>query len=525
MLPSHLLLTRTRRDRIYPVYAAVGEETLALARMLVQTYAAHVGAQKGALSDAVTEFEELGYDHRFIRGLAVLLDRRCHLAMRPGADPVRVRRRVFTLAHQGALPTTPTARTAVLARAAATLGITVDALESTFYADLDDELVLNAFHPVDPASLLRQYNLSLTQTLLFHATELRFTAAGNWQHLFRTIKWLGLIYAVERGDTGYMVTVDGPVSLFKLIHRYGARLARLLPTLTRSDRWRLTATILRRTGERRLRTLQLNSATHGPCLPVPDATPEPRYDSQVEADFARRFDALRTGWTLRREPEPLPVGRQVLIPDFRFERSGVAVYLEIVGFWTPRYLREKLKKFAQLRGVDMLVAADKQLACRGLEQLGATFPVIYYTRRVPLKPVLTHLKAREAQLVNDQIQQLHTTGIHPRHPAVDVRDLAAQLGVLADAVRATLRSQPVAGYTRLGDLLIADTKLDELAALLERRRRAGPLSLSDAATIVEAAGGRRPTTVLAHLGYQVQWRGIDPRSARVVKAADDASPR
>jgi hypothetical protein len=315
------------------------------------------------------------------------------------------------------------------------------------------------------------------------------------------------------------VKVDGPVSLFKLTHRYGIRLARLLPTLTRSDRWRLTAAILRRTGDRRLFTLQLNSATHGPCLPLQDDATEPRYDSLVEADFARRFDALKTGWTLQREPAPIPAGRQVLIPDFRFEKSGVEVYLEIVGFWTPRYLREKLKKFRRLHGWDMLVAADKQLACQGLEQLKATFPVIYYTRRVPLKPILTHLKAREAQLVHEQVQQLRTIDVHPRHPAVEVRDLAAQLGVLADAVRVTLQSRPIAGYTQLGDLLIVDTKLAELEILLDRRRRKGPLSLSDAATIIETAGGRSPTAVLTHLGYQVQWRSIDPRSAQVDKTA------
>ncbi len=62
------------------------------------------------------------------------------------------------------------------------------------------------------------------------------------------------------------------------------------------------------------------------------------YDSRVEQDFAYRFKALHTGWTVTREPEPLPVGNRVMIPDFALQKGGLKVYLEVMGFWTPRYL-------------------------------------------------------------------------------------------------------------------------------------------------------------------------------------------
>jgi predicted nuclease of restriction endonuclease-like RecB superfamily len=45
-----------------------------------------------------------------------------------------------------------------------------------------------------------------------------------------------------------------------------------------------------------------------------------------------------TGWTLRREPEPLIAGTHVMMADLAFERDGMRVYLEVVGFWTPEYL-------------------------------------------------------------------------------------------------------------------------------------------------------------------------------------------
>jgi len=67
---------------------------------------------------------------------------------------------------------------------------------------------------------------------------------------------------------------------------------------------------------------------------------EESYDSSVEEEFATQSES-REGWELVREPDPLPVGRQVMIPDFLLRKNGLEVYLEVVGFWTPEYLEDK----------------------------------------------------------------------------------------------------------------------------------------------------------------------------------------
>ena len=76
-------------------------------------------------------------------------------------------------------------------------------------------MVLEKFSAPSVSELLSEYNLSLTQTLLFDATELSFTASGNWQDLFHAIKKFGLIYEVYQ-DNVLWVKIDGPASLFKL---------------------------------------------------------------------------------------------------------------------------------------------------------------------------------------------------------------------------------------------------------------------------------------------------------------------
>ncbi len=511
-----MLITRKWRDKIRPVYAQLNQGNLEVARLLIQTYGDYVGKRKGELDEAVNGLEDLGYDYRFVRGLSTLLDRRCQLEPKATINPIRARRQIFKISHRKGFPTTPEARRGVLHQAARELEVTVEELEESLYGDLEDELILQDFEPVDPEALVKQYNLSLTQTLLFYSTELSFTTIGNWQRLFRQIKWLGLIYTIRRSDGGYEVRIDGPASLFKLNRRYGTSLAKLLPTIVQNQAWHVKAKILRPKGERRLLNLELDSEKHGGIMKALRTIDEAEvYDSQVEQDFANRFKALDTGWTLTREPEPIPVGRRVMIPDFGLQKGGMMVYLEVAGFWTPQYLEEKIRKLRQLDDVDMIVAANRDLACQKLDKIGERLNMIYYKRRIPLRPILVHLKAREEHLVRKQTRRLSAEALPIQKPIVEARELAEKLGVLEEAVKEALTEREVPGYTRLGDMLVKETKLKEIQERLENRLNKGKLNLVEASRIVEDAGGRRTANILDILGYNVEWHGIDPHSTKI----------
>jgi predicted nuclease of restriction endonuclease-like RecB superfamily len=516
LLPSSLLFTRRRRDKIIPVYAQLNQENLEVASLLIQTYGDYVGKRKGELNEVVSGLEDTGYDYRYVRGLSTLLDRRCRLEPKSAIYPIKARRKVFKTSHEKGFPTTPEARRSVLNQAAGELEITVEELEGSLYADLEDELILENFEPLNPEALVNQYNLSLSQTLLFYSTELTFTTIGNWQRIFRQIKWLGLIYTIMRSNGGYEVRVDGPASLFKLNRRYGTSLAKLLPTIVQNRKWRVRAKILRRKGDRRLLDLELNSEKHGGMMQTIE-TPEKAeiYDSQVEHDFAKRFRALDTGWTLTREPEPIPVGRRVMIPDFGFRKSNMIVYLEVAGFWTPRYLQEKIRKLQQLGDVDMIVAANRDLACQKLDKIGERLKVIYYKRRIPLRPILVHLKAREEHLVKEQKKRLSAEPLPIQKSFVDAGELATELGVLEEAAKQALMEREFPDYTRIGDMLVKKTKLKEIQEKLENRLNSGELNLVEASRIIEDAGGRRTSNILDALGYSIEWHGIDPHSTKI----------
>jgi predicted nuclease of restriction endonuclease-like RecB superfamily len=516
LLPSSLLLTRRWRNKIRPVYAQLNQENLEVARLLIQTYRNYVGKKKGELNEVAAGLEDISYDYRYVRGLTTLLDRRCKLKTKATIYPIKARRQVFKISHRKAFPTTPEARQAVLNQAAAELEVPVEELEESLYADLEHELTLEGFEPLDPEALVKQYNLSLTQTLLFYSTELTFTTIGSWQRIFRQIKWLGLIYTISKSNGGYEIRVDGPASLFKLNRRYGTSLAKLLPTIVQNPEWHVKAKILRHRADRRLLDLELNSEKHGKIMKTLGAPEKAeKYDSQVEKSFAERFKAINTGWTLTREPEPIPVGRRVMIPDFGFWKSGITVYLEVAGFWTPQYIEEKIKKLQQLNDIDMIVAVNRDLACQKLDKIGERLNVIYYKRKIPLRPILAHLRAREERLVMEQTKRLRAEPLPIQKTIVDTKELAKKLEVLEEAVKAVFMEREFPGYTRLGDMLIKKTKLKEIQEQLETRLNSGELDFVEASKIIEDAGGRRADTLLDTLGYNIEWHGIDPHSTTI----------
>jgi predicted nuclease of restriction endonuclease-like RecB superfamily len=514
VLPSDLLVARKYRDTINPVYATLNDVNLTFAERLIQDFNDHLTKRKREVEAAIAGLEEQGHDYRFVRGLAVLLERRCQFEVEAAVNPRILRSRLFHATSREGVPVTLSERLRLLREEAKHHDVSVKEVEDSIYADLDEELVLTAFISIDSDALIRQYNISLTQTLLFRSSEMEFTASGNWQRIFRGIRWLGLIYTIQRQREGYWVKVDGPLSLFKLGHRYGSRLAQLVPHIIASQDWSIRAQVLRRQSDRQLLNLKLNSRDHGVYLKEGETGIEEAYDSLVEEDFAKRFNALRSGWHLTREPGPLSVGRHVMLPDFLFEKKGLRVYMEVAGFWTPEYLRHKLRQLDGVENVDMIVAADRSNACQQLDRLGRRLKVVYYKGKVPLRPILDHLNSREAALREIQRKNLRDRKLKVERQVTTTADIAEQLGVLEEAVKDVLQERRIPGYRLLGDMLISEETLNLIEEQLTQRTEED-LSLNEATQLIEALGGVRPSRILEALGYSIEWHGIDPDKARL----------
>ncbi|WP_408958283.1 DUF790 family protein [Natrinema sp. 74] len=520
MLTKDLLRVSRAGGGYHPQFAA--REHRPLAARVIGTYQGHVGEPRATLEAALTDLERDADDFKLARGLAALLEREATVETDAELEPERARKAVFEAAEAVGV-VSEDERAMALVRAAESLGVPVDDLETALYADLEERQVLTAVEPRwDPDGLIAQYNLSLAQTALFDATEVRVRSSDP-KALISAIKRLQLMYEIRRLEDGSAagndriperdVVVTGPTRLFRASRRYGTRFARLLRTVASADEWRLEATIDDRGTER---TLELSD---GDPIRVPDAEPvaDVSFDSGVEADFAGRFSRLDLDWDLVREPEPLATGTRVMIPDFAFEYAhGVPdidgadagagsatrdrdfrVYFEIMGFWTPEYVEKKLSQLADLEDVDMLVAVDESLGV-GEEITARDHRAIPYSKSVRVKDVADVLREYERQLVAESAARI-PDALRPDENAIALDALAERYGVSADA----LADKSFPEHERVGRTLIRPAILESLAAAIEPG-----MDLADADAAFDEYGIADSSAVLSRLGYRVDWDGL-----------------
>jgi len=222
--------------------------------------------------------------------------------------------------------------------------------------------------------LLTRYNLALAQAVLYDATEMRVRVWDSFATVFSYVKLFGLmhrIYPIDNTGTrvestdladGYEARLDGAASLFSKSRKYGIRMANFLPALPLCNRWEMEADILDNDNEPSGSTLTfLLDQTKG----LSSRTTRTRVISTVMSNE----HSLRNGSDL------LPSGNsnvrmmswiwaEVMLPDFAIEHpDGRRVIFEIIGFWTPEYLEEKLAKIRSADRDNLIVAVSERLDC------------------------------------------------------------------------------------------------------------------------------------------------------------------
>lgn len=506
------------KGKVSPRYLALDERSLALARQVIEVFTKSVGEKRASLNQKLQELELKETDYKLVRGLAAILYRRCNYIVDSKLEPMSTRSVVFEEASRRRVVTLEE-RNQVLLESSARMNVSATELEDSLFKDLEDEQVLSSFdrEKMDPDLLVKQYNLALAQTALFKSVSMEFTASGNWKRIFREIKWLGLMYAVEKGGTAeedkYTVYLDGPLSLFKMTERYGTSLAKLLPAIVcGTDSWSFKAELVDRHKNNRM----LHFEEKSPALFASffgDEGSYPIFDSSVEEKFASRFNSLNTGWALRREPEPLIAGRHVLIPDFSFEKYGIKVFMEIVGFWTKEYIERKLSKLSSLKDVDIIVALNESLRCSESKLSSvkqASSLLLTYSKEVPLEPILSRLKMLEQNVEEKQLEQLRSgerfgfTG-----DSVNLVDVAnarkISIGILKRAL-----GESVKGYRMIGDHLLSESKIEAVRKELEKQK-SSDLTLSQAVHIIAESCGvsqSRGTASIPRLHNRVERTGL-----------------
>jgi len=276
------------------------------------------------------------------------------------------------------------ARDAVIARCAGELGVSPAGLMGSLFADLPSERIAVSPPSLDPGDVALRANLALAQGLLARAYSVRIALEGNARAVGRHAALRGLICSATRdaGDDLARIELSGPFALFRRTLLYGRALGAVVPVLAWTRRFKLEATCDIR-GRRALVTL----ASGDPIFP----SSEPRrFDSRLEERFARDFARLARDWAIVREPEPVDAGGHLFFPDFavhpRLDPSR-RWFVEIVGFWTPEYIANKLERLRRAHISNLVICIDAERNV-GDSDVPSNAAVVRYRRRVDAPKVL-----------------------------------------------------------------------------------------------------------------------------------------
>jgi predicted nuclease of restriction endonuclease-like RecB superfamily len=396
-------LVRARRKDGELSVSELNPKSRARAQALAQDYLAlaeaHVGASRGELEEAWEGVRFTAGERKLALGLRKLVEDRISFDVQGELDPVALRAELFGAATRarrapdadGALD-----RTAFLAAEAAQRGLTVEALERALYADLREAQVLTGFAAVSAAQLVDSYDLAQKQAVLLRAVsvraEVRCRDPYAYRLLFRKLKFLRLLHRIESRPDGYVISIDGPFSLFSQSTKYGLELALALPALMSCDEYTIRAQL--RWGKER-EPLIFTLSGKGAAA----QREEPALPDEV-ASLRERFAALDSPWQIELSSDILEVpGFGTCVPDLRFvqRETGEVAYLELLGYWSRDAVWKRVELVQRGLRERVIFAASSRLRVseQALED-GASSQLYMYKGTLSPKEILRRLSGDPA---------------------------------------------------------------------------------------------------------------------------------
>lgn len=396
MLTKQEALSEIVGDRVVPdkLIKARDAHYIGLAGETLAVYRDGIGETRESLHSSVDQifFGEENCPPRRVQAFCKLLDDEAEFDGAEGDDAARLRIRVFQLAAaKHPLVVEPQTllehrEAHVKSEIAQTLGESWSQIERRLFSDVFALHRLKAFRGYNSAeALLTRYNEAQLQAVLYDATQMRITATADYRPIITAIKLARLMYTAVRTENGFEFIVEGPAALLRETRRYGVLMARIIPTLLACRGWKLRARIKRFRHSNLQPELVVPSGHYHSSVQSP-----PEFDSELERGLMEKWGTgARDGWRLKRESEPRFVHQKAFFPDFAFEHdTGARVLFEIIGYWTPEYLKAKRETLHQFRDEPLLLAIRQNAA--------ATFgdlriPIVSFGSALNLGPILDAL--------------------------------------------------------------------------------------------------------------------------------------
>jgi len=364
VLTKDLIRYKTTKGKITPSFVRVDNSNLLkLAGNLIALFSNSAGLCREELLEQSAQARESSTVGNLVaRGLEKLLLDRTDFDTVGDSDLPSYREVVFKEANQLLNSDTELTFQDYRLQLGERLGQTADAIQSQLFGDLPMHQKIIHFRNISAEKLLHRYNCAQVQGLLIHSSELRVTLpksrTGSLRQLFKYLRFQQLLASIQRTDSGYEITIDGPLNLFYQTKKYGLSLALFFPGILAQPAWKIEADV--QMGRRKKGRLILDESSQLKPYSVRYLDYIPREISLLKGTF----EAENSDWQIRAAEDffPLP-GDNYCFPDFELIHSSGEFYaLELFHPWHSTQLRERLNILEKTNESNLLIGVATKLA-------------------------------------------------------------------------------------------------------------------------------------------------------------------
>ena len=262
-------------------------------------------------------------------------------------------------------------RDKMISRIEKKLKIPKDSLENLLFFDIESERILVKVEDTKPSSITAWFNYDTIETTLSYALDLQIKSSKLPGHIAKNLVYVSkknyVFSDISLEEDGYVINILPPLEMFKDKGNWGRNISKVSMFIIRSllkekIDFQLKSIIMPRK-RKALFTLDSNFLPTLPSFREDEDKQRPEIDSKIEDRFLKSWKSYH-GWKAYPEPEAIIIGKKLYVPDFLLERGDKSVYVEIVGFYTMKYIQKKKTQMKELSslGVPILYLVDKEIS-------------------------------------------------------------------------------------------------------------------------------------------------------------------
>ena len=259
--------------------------------------------------------------------------------------------------------------------------------DSLMFLDIESERILQKNETVEAHKLISYFNYDVIETALCFSINFNIVLNKLPGYLGKNLIFISkknyVFTDITLEEDGYVISIEPPLELFRDKGGWGKNIANVAMYIIRSAlRDKISFQLQAIVKPRNRKALYFLRSDNLPLLPTfktdDEGTFKPEIDSKVEERFLRTWKNFH-GWKAVPEPEAIIIGKKMYVPDFLLERSGKSVYLEIVGFYTLKYIQKKKTQMKELSKHDLpiIYLVDEELKTHFSDLRGVT--ILYYS--------------------------------------------------------------------------------------------------------------------------------------------------